>query len=91
MVAEDDRRVTSTRSLLWFYGGKGVTVCGEWRDAMTGFPAFVAWAKDQGYEPGLWIDRIDPDTDYQPANCRSLHAKTYCAPDEYLTTKTRTG
>jgi hypothetical protein len=52
------------------YGGKGITIYGTWRDAMTGFPAFVAWAKDQGYEPGLSIDRIDPDDDYRPANCR---------------------
>jgi hypothetical protein len=22
-----------------FYGGKGVTICDEWRDARTGFPA----------------------------------------------------
>lgn len=48
-----------------FYGGKGITICGEWRDAKTGFPAFVAWAKEHGYEPGLTIDRIDPDDDYQ--------------------------
>jgi len=42
---------------------------------VTGFPAFVAWAKDQGYEPGLWIDRIDPDADYRPANCRWITAR----------------
>ena len=35
----------------------------------------VAWAKDQGYEPGLWIDRIDPDADYRPANCRWITAR----------------
>ena len=58
-----------------FYGGKGVTICGGWRDATTGFPAFVAWAKDHGYEPGLWIDRIDPDDDYRPANCRWITAR----------------
>lgn len=58
-----------------FYGGKGVTVCGEWRDAVTGFPAFAAWAMDQAYEPGLTIDRIDPDRNYEPGNCRWLTAR----------------
>ena len=58
-----------------FYGGKGVTVCGEWRDAVTGFPAFAAWAKGQAYEPGLTIDRIDPDGNYEPANCRWITAR----------------
>jgi len=58
-----------------FYGGKGVTICGEWRDARTGFPAFVAWATGHGYEPGLQIDRIDPDRNYEPGNCRWLTAR----------------
>jgi hypothetical protein len=58
-----------------FYGGKGVTICGEWRDATTGFPAFADWALAHGYEPGLWIDRIDPDADYRSANCRWITAR----------------
>ena len=33
------------------------------------------WAKEQGYEPGLTIDRIDPDADYRPANCRWITAR----------------
>ncbi|HEX6520769.1 MAG TPA: hypothetical protein VF070_12280 [Streptosporangiaceae bacterium] len=48
------------------YGGKGITVCAEWHQARV----FVDWALAHGYEPDLTLDRIDPDGNYEPANCR---------------------
>jgi hypothetical protein len=49
-----------------WYGAKGVKVCDEWLD----FGKFREWAEAHGYAPGLTIDRIDPDKDYCPDNCR---------------------
>jgi hypothetical protein len=51
-----------------WYGGKGVTVCEEWHD----INKFAEWVETSGYEPGLTIDRIDPQGNYDPNNCQWL-------------------
>lgn len=52
-----------------YYGRRGVSVCQEW---LSDPAVFVAWAEARGWKKGLEIDRIDPDGNYEPGNCRVL-------------------
>jgi hypothetical protein len=47
------------------YGGRGITVCDEWR-------SFENFLRDVGEPPSAEhsIDRIDVNGDYEPGNCR---------------------
>ena len=50
-----------------WYGGKGVSICEEWKDK---FLIFFEWSIKNNWEAGLQIDRIDSNGNYEPSNCQ---------------------
>lgn len=54
------------------YGARGITVCDEWRKDCK---VFYKWAKENGYNKGLQLDRIDNDKGYSPDNCHWVTAQ----------------
>lgn len=62
------------------YGGRGITICDEWRYS---FESFHDWAFSVGYDSSLTgneqsLDRINPDGNYEPSNCRWITHKEQC-------------
>ena len=55
------------------YGGRGITVCDEWKES---YEVFRDYALAHGYKPGLQIDRYpNNDGNYEPGNIRFVTCK----------------
>lgn len=75
------------------YGGRGITVCDEWRND---FRAFYDWAIANGYDENApfqqcTIDRIDNDKGYSPDNCRWVDQITQAGNRSNSRTRTKPG
>lgn len=60
------RCYTPTHQAWDNYGGRGITVCGRWRESFANFWADMA----PGYAAGLTLDREDNNAGYSASNCR---------------------
>jgi hypothetical protein len=61
------RCYTASSTNFQHWGGKGVTVCNEWRED---FEIFEKWALENGYTDKLTIERKDVNGHYEPSNCK---------------------
>lgn len=49
------------------YGKRGIKICDEW---LADVNNFIEWSFANGYNNKLTIDRINPNGNYEPGNCR---------------------
>lgn len=57
------------------YGGRGIYICDEW---LNNPELFIYWALNNGWEPGLEVNRIDNNGPYSPENCNIVTKKENC-------------
>lgn len=63
------RCTCSTNDSFHNYGGRGISICDEWRYDFKAFHDYVSQLPDYGTK-GYQLDRIDNDGNYEPGNVR---------------------
>lgn len=64
-----DRCLNPSNNVFRHYGGRGITICQEWKDNFQAFYNYVSKLPHFG-EKGYSIDRINNDGNYEPGNVR---------------------
>ena len=70
------------------YGGRGIRVCDEWEKNPV---AFIIWAEKNGWEKGLYFDRINVNGHYSPTNCRFVNSQINVLNTQLLRTDNTSG
>ena len=64
-----DRCFNERNKRFFDWGGRGITVCDEWKNSFQAFYDHVSQLPHFG-EEGYSIDRINNDENYEPGNVR---------------------
>lgn len=70
------------------YGGRGISVCNEWK---TDRKTFFDWSLTNGWKKGLTIDRKNVNGNYEPTNCRFVKQDTQSQNTRPLKSNNKTG
>lgn len=70
------------------YGMRGISICDEW---VNNKESFFKWAMNNGYRDGLILDRINPNGNYEPSNCRFVDASTSSQNTRLIVARNKSG